>query len=123
MLATVSDWRFFCTLGAGGDVQFADCHSGASPWDEPDYLRSISALTYVSGARTPTLIQHGELDATAPISSASELYRGLKDAGAPVKMAVFKGMGQVPGTLRQSELVTQQNLDWFDYWLWGRGKP
>ena len=40
-----------------------------------------------------------------------------------VKMVIFRGMGHVPGTLRQAELVAQQNLDWFDHWLWGRGKP
>jgi len=123
MLATVSDWRLFYTLGAGGDVQFADYNSASTPWDDPDYLRSISALTFVKGARTPTLIQHGDQDQVAPIASARELYRGLKDAGAPVKMVIFHGMGHVPGTLRQSELVTQMNLDWFDDWLWGRGKP
>jgi dipeptidyl aminopeptidase/acylaminoacyl peptidase len=122
MLETASDWRLFYTLGAGTGVS-PDYFSGALPWDDPDYYRSVSALTYVSRARTPTLIQHGDQDRTAPIAGAHELYRGLKDAGAPVKMVIYPGMGHVPGTLRQLELVTQQNLDWFDYWLWGRGKP
>ena len=39
------------------------------------------------------------------------------------RMVNFHGMGHVPGTLRQAELIAQRNLDWFDYWLWGRGKP
>src|SRR6185436_17246937 len=90
MLEGTSDWRLFYTLGAGGGVR--PDYQQATPWDDPAYYQTTSPLTYVKRARTPTLIQHGDADATAPIASMYELHRALKDQGVPVRMVVFPGM-------------------------------
>lgn len=79
-----------------------------------------SPLTYLKRARTPTLIQHGDADGTAPIASTYELHRALKDQGVPVRMVVFPGMGHVPSTLGQIRPIMEQNLDWFEHWLLGK---
>lgn len=121
MLEGVSDWRLFYTLGAGGGVR--PDYAQASPWDDPDYYRVTSPLSYVKRARTPTLIQHGDADGTAPIASMHELHRALKDQGVPVRMVVFPGMRHVPNTLGQVRAIIEQNLDWFEQWLLGKPRP
>jgi dipeptidyl aminopeptidase/acylaminoacyl peptidase len=109
------DWRMFYTLGGGGVVR--PDYAQATPWDDPDYYRVTSVVTYIKRATTPTLIQHGEQDRTAPIHAAYELYRGLKDHGVPVRMVVFPRMGHVPNTYGQAIAIMEQNLEWFDYWM------
>ena len=48
-------------------------------------------MTYIKQAKTPTLIQHGELDRRVPIPNAYELRQGLEDRGVKVEMVVYKG--------------------------------
>ena len=115
--ACVSDWRLFYTVGAGSTVK--PDYLGTTPWDDSETYRKASPLTYVKRAKTPTLIQHGEADSTAPIAGAYELRRALKDQGVPVRMIVYKGAGHLPNGLRQTRAVAEHNLEWFGQWLWG----
>jgi len=112
----LSDTRIFYSAGAGSTVP--PDYALATPWDDPEYYRKTSPLTYVKKAKTPTLIQHREFDSTAPPVGAYELYQALKDQNVPVKMIVYKGAGHVPSGLKQFRDVAQQNLDWFRRWLW-----
>ena len=121
LLETGADWRMFYSLGAGSGVR--PDYAEATPWDDPEYYRMTSVVTYIKRARTPTLIMHGEADRTAPIEAAQELYHGLKDQGVPVRMVVFPGMGHVPNRLEQSRAIMEMSLDWFEYWLLGRERP
>ena len=68
---------------------------GATPWDDLETYRRVSAITYVKGARTPTLIQHGKTDRRVSAANAAVLYRGLKDLAVPVKLVVHPGVGHV----------------------------
>lgn len=111
-----SDWRIFYTYGAGATVK--PDYLKATPWDDPEYYRTTSPLTYVKRAKTPTLIQHGEADRTAPIVGAYELYRALTDQGVPVKMIVYKGAGHLPSGLKQTRAVVEHNYEWFSQWIW-----
>lgn len=113
-----SDWRTFYTLGAGGTLKPGTEYLQKSPWDDPDYYRETSPLSYVKQARTPTLIQHGDMDTIVPIGSAQELFRGLKDQNVPVEMIVYTGAGHLPSGLRQAQDVAEHNLAWFSHWLW-----
>ena len=54
----ISDQRLFYTLGAGGLVKPEYSNPRATPWDDPEYYRRTSPLTYIKKAKTPTLIQH-----------------------------------------------------------------
>jgi dipeptidyl aminopeptidase/acylaminoacyl peptidase len=114
--AGVSDWRIFYTVGAGSAVK--PDYMKANPWDDPEYYRLTSPLSYVKQAKTPTLIQHGGSDGTAPIVGAYELNRALKDNGAPVKMIVYNGAGHLPSGLKQTRFVIEHNYEWFSQWIW-----
>jgi len=114
----VSDQRLFYTLGAGGLVKPEYGYTKATPWEDPEYYRITSPLTYIKKAKTPTLIQHKEFDRVAPAASAYELHRALKDQGVPVKMIIYKGGGHQCSELKQCRALVTHNLDWFRQWLW-----
>ena len=57
-----------------------------------------------------------------PLPNAFELYQGLQDVGAPVKLVVyrgFEGIGHGPSKPRSSRAVMEHNLEWFDKYIWG----
>ena len=110
--------RLFYTLGAGGLVKSEASYSRTTPWDDPEYYRITSPLTYIKKAKTPTLIQHKESDRVAPPASAHEFYRALKDQGVPVKMIIYKGGGHQCSELKQCRDLVTHNYDWFRHWLW-----
>jgi dipeptidyl aminopeptidase/acylaminoacyl peptidase len=113
-----SDLRIFYALGSAGAVRPESYYNRATPWDDPEYYRRASPITYVKKAKTPTLIQHKEFDRVAPPASAYELYRALKDQGVPVKMIVYKGAGHQCSELKQCRDLATHNFDWFRRWLW-----
>jgi dipeptidyl aminopeptidase/acylaminoacyl peptidase len=118
--AGISDWM---TYYVNTDIHpFTRQYLKATPWDDPEIYRKTSPITYVSKARTPTLIQHGELDKRVPIPNAYELRQALEDKGVPVKMVVFKGFGHGIDKPKQQRAVLEQNYDWFSRWIWGE-KP
>jgi dipeptidyl aminopeptidase/acylaminoacyl peptidase len=111
-----ADVRLFYSVGAAAAWRLP--YARATPWDDPEYYRDQSPLTYVKRARTPTLIQHREADAIAPPASTQELHRALKDQGVAVKMIVYKGAGHLPSGLKQFRYVAEHNLEWMARWLW-----
>jgi dipeptidyl aminopeptidase/acylaminoacyl peptidase len=119
--AGVSDWM---TYYVNTDNRpFTRDYLQATPWEDPDIYRKTSPITYINQARTPTLIQHGELDKRVPIPNAFELYRGLKDRGVPASMIVYKGFGHEIDKPKQQQAVMEHNFEWFDRWIWGEPAP
>jgi dipeptidyl aminopeptidase/acylaminoacyl peptidase len=80
-------------------------------------------MTYIKQAKTPTLIQHGELDKRVPIPNAYELRQGLEDRGVPVEMVVYKGFGHGITKPREMRAVMLHNLGWFNHYIFGEAKP
>jgi dipeptidyl aminopeptidase/acylaminoacyl peptidase len=112
----LADLQLFYTIGGATSVR--PDYARATPWDDPEYYRSASALTYVKRAKTPTLIQHRESDPVAPFVGVQQLHKALKDQGVPVKMIVYTGTGHLPSGLKQLRFVVEHNLDWMARWLW-----
>jgi dipeptidyl aminopeptidase/acylaminoacyl peptidase len=118
--AGISDWM---TYYVNTDIHpFTRQYLKATPWDDPEIYRKTSPISYVQNAKTPTLIQHGELDKRVPIPNAYELYQALQDKGVPVKMVVYKGFGHGINKPKQALAVMEQNYEWFVEWIWGE-KP
>jgi dipeptidyl aminopeptidase/acylaminoacyl peptidase len=118
--AGISDWM---TYYVNTDIHpFTRQYLKATPWDDEDIYRKTSPISYVKNAKTPTLIQHGELDKRVPIPNAYELRQALEDRGVPVKMVVYKGFGHGIDKPKQQRAVMEHNLEWFTKWIWGE-KP
>ena len=115
--AGISDWM---TYYVNTDIHpFTRQYLKATPWDDPEIYQKTSPIFYVKNARTPTLIQHGELDKRVPIPNAYELRQALEDRGVPVKMVVYKGFGHGIDKPKQQRSIMEQNYDWFVQWVWG----
>jgi dipeptidyl aminopeptidase/acylaminoacyl peptidase len=115
--AGISDW---VTYYVNTDIHpFTRQYLKATPWDDPEVYKKTSPITYIKTAKTPTLIQHGELDKRVPIPNGYELYQALKDRGVPVRMIVYKGFGHPITKPKQLKAVMEHNYQWFSHWIWG----
>ncbi|MBK8902182.1 MAG: S9 family peptidase [Anaerolineaceae bacterium] len=118
--AGIANWM---TYYVNTDVHpFTRHYLEATPWDEMEIYAQTSPMTYIKTAQTPTLIQHGRKDARVPLPNAYELYQGLRDMNVPVRLVTYPGMPHGPQKPRQSRQIMQDNLDWFNRWIWGEEK-
>lgn len=114
--AGISDWM---TYYVSTDITpFTRQYLLATPWSDPEIYRKTSPISYASGAKTPTLIQHGGSDKRVPIANAYELRQALEDQGVPVKMVVYDGFGHQINKPRQQRAVMEENAAWFDHYIW-----
>jgi dipeptidyl aminopeptidase/acylaminoacyl peptidase len=113
--AGISNWM---TYYVNTDIHpFTRQYLRATPWDDPAIYAKTSPMTYIKQAKTPTLIQHGELDQRVPIPNAYELYQGLQDVGVTTRLIVFKGFGHGLNKPKAARAAMEQNLDWFGQYV------
>jgi dipeptidyl aminopeptidase/acylaminoacyl peptidase len=119
--AGISNWA---TYYYNTDITpFTINYLGNDPAMDPEIYQKTSPMSYIKGAKTPTLIQHGELDRRVPIANAYELRQGLEDRGVKVEMVVYKGFGHGITKPKSQRAVMQHNLAWFNHYLWGDPLP
>jgi dipeptidyl aminopeptidase/acylaminoacyl peptidase len=115
--AGISDWM---TYYVNTDIHpFTRQYLKGTPWDDPEIYRKTSPITYVSRAKTPTLIQHGDQDKRVPPPNAFELYQALKDRKVPVKLVLYKGFGHPINKPKQQRAVMEHNYEFFSKYIWG----
>ena len=116
--AGISNWM---TYYVNTDIHpFTRQYLKATPWDDPAIYAKTSPMTYIKGAKAPTLIQHGATDQRVPLPNAFELYQGLQDVGVPTKLIVYKGfegIGHGPSKPKSSRALMEHNLEWFGKYL------
>ena len=119
--AGISNWAtyYYNTDITPFTIQYLD----KDPVLDPEIYAKTSPMTYIKQARTPTLIQHGELDRRVPIPNAYELRQGLEDRGVPVEMVVYKGFGHGITKPREMRAVMLHNLGWFNHYIFGEPLP
>ena len=119
--AGISNWA---TYYYNTDITpFTINYLGNDPAEDPAIYLKTSPMTYIKKARTPTLIQHGELDRRVPIANAYELRQGLENRGVKVEMVVYKGFGHGITKPKSMRAVMQHNLSWFNHYIWGDPMP
>lgn len=119
--AGISDWA---TYYYNTDITpFTINYLGKNPVDDPEIYQKTSPVSYIKNARTPTLIQHGELDRRVPIANAYQLRQALEDKGVPVEMVVYKGFGHGINKPKAMRAVMSHNLEWFNHFLWNDPLP
>ncbi|WP_299515371.1 S9 family peptidase [uncultured Rummeliibacillus sp.] len=111
----ITNWS---THYANTDIPyFIKMHLGNTPWNDPEIYAKASPMTYIKSACTPTLIQHGEIDARIPVSNAYELYQGLKDMEVDTDLIIFKGMAYSSDHPGITAAIMKQNLMWFSHYI------
>jgi len=119
--AGISDWS---TYYYNTDITpFTINYLGKNPVEDPEIYQKTSPISYIKNARTPTLIQHGELDRRVPIANAYELRQALEDKGVRVEMIVYKGFGHGITKPKAMRAVMNHNLAWFNHYLWNDPLP
>ncbi|HEX3085177.1 MAG TPA: S9 family peptidase, partial [Pyrinomonadaceae bacterium] len=119
--AGISNWA---TYYYNTDITpFTINYLGHDPAEDPAIYAKTSPMNYIKTAKTPTLIQHGEIDRRVPIANAYELRQGLENRGVPVTMIVYKGFGHPITKPKAQRAVMQHNLSWFGHYIWGDPLP
>ena len=119
--AGISNWA---TYYYNTDIPpFTVQYLGADPATDPEIYAKTSPMTYIKQAKTPTLIQHGELDRRVPIANAYELRQGLEDRGVKAEMVVYKGFGHGITKPKAMRAVMEHNLGWFNHYIFGDPLP
>jgi len=119
--AGISDWA---TYYYNTDItQFTLNYLGDNPVNDPEIYRKTSPISNVKAAKTPTLIQHGELDRRVPIANGYELRQALEDRKVPVEMVVYKGFGHGITKPKSMRAVMEHNLAWFNHYIFGDAAP
>ncbi len=66
---------------------------GGVPWEARKMYDEQSPLNYLTNAKTPALIFHGEKDERVPLGQSQETYRMLKRLGVPAQLVVYPDQG------------------------------
>ncbi len=97
-------------------------HSRKWPWEDWDWFRERSPVTYVEQARTPLLIMHGKEDTRVHPSQSMELYRYLKILGnVPVRLVFYPGEGHGNRKSAGRFDYNLRMIRWFEHYLLGAG--
>lgn len=119
--AGISDWA---TYYYNTDITpFTIHYLGNNPVEDPAIYQKTSPFAYIKNAKTPTLIQHGELDRRVPIANAYQLRQALEDRGVKVEMIVYKGFGHGITKPKSQRAVMQHNLGWFNHYIFNDPLP
>jgi dipeptidyl aminopeptidase/acylaminoacyl peptidase len=121
--AGVTDWVDY--YYRSDDTDFTVDYLGDTPINDPEVYKKTSPISYVKKGttKTPTLIQHGELDVRDPVSAAYRLRQALQDIGVKVQFVEFKGLPHGLGKPKAHRLAMEQNLLWFNHYIWGDREP
>jgi dipeptidyl aminopeptidase/acylaminoacyl peptidase len=115
--AGISDWNNYYT---GTDLpSFPKQYLGSTPWSDRAMYYRASPIAAIKTARTPTLIQHGDVDERVPVMNAYTLYRGLQDHNVPTRLIIFKGIAHALNKPKEKLAATWQNWNWFNVYVFG----
>jgi dipeptidyl aminopeptidase/acylaminoacyl peptidase len=115
--AMVSDWSSEFAMGFNHDVRL--WYIGGTPWENPDRYRQMSSYTHIKNAQTPTILFHGEQDATDTVGQSMIFYAGLKERGIPVK---FLRYPREPHGFREPHHQRSRDIEeiaWFQKYVLG----
>jgi len=115
--AGIADWY---TYHISNDIpQFTTHYLSGSPFRDRELYEKTAPISNIKEAKTPMLIQHGEVDLRVPVANAKELYRGLKEMNVHVELFIYSGMGHPITKPRENRAIMHQNLNWFSHYLIG----
>jgi dipeptidyl aminopeptidase/acylaminoacyl peptidase len=113
--AGIADWISY--YGENGIDEWMPPFFGATAYDDPAIYETLSPLTTIKAAHTPTFLYVGERDVECPEPQTLEFWRGLKAVGVPTEMIVYAGEGH--GIRQPADYfdLERRELGWLDRYL------
>ena len=87
------------------------------PWMTPENWKKASPITYISNAKTPTLILVGEDDRRVPYPQSQQLYRALTALNVPTEFVHYPREGHTMREPRHRADELVRTRAWFDRWV------
>ncbi|MBL8857556.1 MAG: S9 family peptidase [Planctomycetes bacterium] len=97
-------------------------HALKRPWDDLEFFRERSPITYAEKSKTPLLIMGGKDDTRVDPGQSKEMYRWLKLRGsAPVRLVQYPGEGHGNRKACARLDYSVRMLQWMEHYLTGPG--
>lgn len=99
---------------------YNDWEFNGTPYENPDFYRERSPLTYVANVTTPLLLLHSENDLRCPISQSEEFFTALQLHGKVAEFVRFPdeshGLSRTGQPAHRVERL-ERICEWFDRYL------
>ncbi|MEZ4520482.1 MAG: S9 family peptidase [Thermomicrobiales bacterium] len=99
---------------------YNDWEYGGTPYENHEFYRERSPLTYVENIKTPILLLHSENDLRCPISQSEEFFTALQLHGCPSEFVRFPdeshGLSRTGQPKHRVERL-ERICGWFDRYL------
>jgi dipeptidyl aminopeptidase/acylaminoacyl peptidase len=101
MWAVTQTGRFRCAIAGAGIANYVSNYGlvdnrewqstmfGSIVYDDMEFQRSRSPISYMERVKTPTLLVHGEKDRLAPPGQAVEFYTALRYHHVPAELVLY----------------------------------
>jgi dipeptidyl aminopeptidase/acylaminoacyl peptidase len=102
---------------------FNDYYFGAMPWQNPAAYLTNAPYYQADRIRTPLIIFHGDADTSVPIHHGWMQFRALQQrTKTPVRFVTFPGEEHDLKKLSHLKRKVDEELAWFDRYLYGTAK-
>jgi dipeptidyl aminopeptidase/acylaminoacyl peptidase len=113
--AGIVNWQSY--YGQNRIDQWMIPYFGASVYADPAVYAKSSPITFITKAKTPTLVLQGERDAEVPAPQAYEFWHALKTLGVPTELVVYPDEGHHFRKPENERDRYRRTLDWFEKYL------
>ena len=110
--AMVSDWT--SEFGVGFNYDVSRWYLGGDPWTNADLWRERSAYTHADRVTTPTILFHGDDDATDTMGQSMNFHVALRHHGVPTRFIRFPREGHGISEPRHHRTRLVEELRWFE---------
>ncbi len=107
------------------DGYFASMTAGLVPTDTVR-LAELSPIAHVADVATPTLVLHGQDDATCPVGQSQEWFSALRHQGTPSRLVVYPGGSHLfiaEGLIEHRVDYHARVVEWVEQYVRGVPKP
>jgi dipeptidyl aminopeptidase/acylaminoacyl peptidase len=111
----VSNWLSFHNTSNIG--RWDELFLGSNPYDPNGDHFARSPVVHSQKCKTPTLVMHGELDLSAPVGQARELYQALVEAECETQLVIYPRAGHGWREREQVLDSCERMVAWFDRYL------
>ena len=105
-------------------MSFSNYYIGKAPFEDPELYRKNAPFYDFPKVRTPTILFHGDQDFAVPTHHSWYQFRALRELGkADVRFLLFPGEKHGLTKLSHRKRMEEEELAWFDKYLFNTYKP